>query len=131
MNTISTRSQLKASTTLLMGLGAICLALNATSVRAADESPAYARASTSVQYSDLNLANPAGVKRLYERIVAASKSVCDSRDRSLKVIAHDRICTQLSIARAVKAVDHPELTAFAAAQNGHLPLAQVAKVTTP
>ena len=130
MNTTSTLSRLKAHTTLLMGVAAICLTLNATSVRAADESPGYARTSKPVQFGDLNLASPAGVKRLYERIVAASKVVCDSRDRSVQIVAHDLICTQLSIARAVKAADRPELTAFAAAQKAR-PIAQLARVTTP
>jgi UrcA family protein len=126
---MNTLSQLKTRPTLLMGLAAICLALNATSALAADESPAYAPASQAVHFSDLNLSSPAGVKHLYDRIVGASKQVCDSQDRSLKVIAHDRICTQLSIARAVKAADRPELTAFAATQKTQ-PIAQVAKVAT-
>jgi UrcA family protein len=130
MNTSPTLSKIKAPASLLMGLATLCLTLNATSARAEDQSPGYAPASMSVQLSDLNLANPAGVKRLYERILAASKVVCDSQDRSLQVAAHDRICTQLSIVRAVKAVDHPALTAFAAAQKGQ-PIAQVADVRTP
>jgi UrcA family protein len=126
---MNTLSQLKTRPTLLMGLAAICLALNATSALAADESPAYAPASQAVEFSDLNLSSPAGVKRLYDRIVAASKRVCDSQGRALQVVAHDRICTQLSIARAVKAADRPELTAFAAAQKGQ-PIDRVAKVAT-
>lgn len=126
---MNTLSQLKARPTLLMGIAAICLALNATSVLAADDSPGYAPASERVQFSDLNLASPEGVKRLYHRIVAASKAVCGSQYRSLASVAHDRICTQLSIARAVKAADRPELTAFAAAQKAQ-PIAQVARVTT-
>ncbi len=126
---MNTLSQLKTRPTLLMGLAAICLTLNATSVLAADESPAYAPASRTVQFSDLNLSSPAGVRRLYERIVAASKQVCDSQDRAMKVVAHDRICTQLSIARAVKAADRPELTAFVAAQKAQ-PIVRVAKVAT-
>jgi UrcA family protein len=130
MSTTNTRPERKAhyGYGLLTSLAAICLTLSATSVRAADETPGYAPAKTVVQYGDLNLANPEGVKRLYNRIVAASKGVCDSKDRSLSVQAHDRICMQRSIARAVKAVDRPELTAFYSARTGQ-PIARLAEVT--
>jgi UrcA family protein len=128
MNTRRPVSLTPARTGLLMGLAALSLTLNATAARAADESPGYAPASQMVPFGDLNLASPAGVKRLYDRIAAASAVVCASRSRALQTLAHDRICTELSIARAVKAIDRPELTAFVAVRKQQ-PLPQMAKLT--
>jgi UrcA family protein len=129
MNTTNTRLQTTARAALLASLTGFGLALSTTCANAADETPAYAPAAILVQYGDLNLAKAEGVKHLYDRIVAAVKEVCNSRDRSLQIAAHDKICMQQSIARAVKAANSPELTAYYDATKGPPP-APVAKVTT-
>jgi UrcA family protein len=127
MNTSHINLQNKVYGALVTGLAVVGLMMNSTAARAADDRPGYDAASQQVSYSDLNLATSDGVKRLYDRIVSASKAVCDSRSRSLEISIHDRLCTQMSIARAVRAVDLPQLTAFAAARHGQ-PVSPVAEV---
>jgi UrcA family protein len=99
-------------------LATICLAVAATTVRAADMSSDSVPMKT-VTYGDLNLANPQGVERLYRRIVGAAQQVCSALNgRSFEEKQQFSICTTQSIARAVAAVDQPALAALQAIKTG-------------
>lgn len=120
MNTADTsaRNCFDARRLVLATLAAACMAVASTAVQAA-EKPGDSEPVTTVQFGDLNLANPQGVERLYQRIVAAAQQVCDTRQgRSLEAQALDSICTKQSIAHAVAAVGRPALTALHAAKTG-------------
>jgi UrcA family protein len=102
----------------LAALATMCLAVAATTVRAADVSSDSVPMKT-VTYGDLNLANPQGVERLYRRIVGAAQQVCNALNgRSFEEKQQFSICTSQSIARAVAAVDQPALTALQAIKTG-------------
>ncbi len=75
--------------------------------------PATARAADSnmltkkVSYADLNIQTPEGAKVLYKRIVHAAYVVCpDYGD-----LQETHQCVNKAIARAIKQVDSPALTA--------------------
>ena len=102
----------------LVASAVACLGLTNQIVRAADLEPGYAPATKLVQFGDLNVASPGGVKQLYQRITAAANEVCGPTDRQLQSFIHHRVCMQQSIARAVQAADVPQLTAFHAAKTG-------------
>lgn len=66
-----------------------------------------------VRYDDLNLANAAGIDKLYRRIQAAAKSVCGgSGTRSLQAKLAATHCREQAVSDAVKAVDNRILTAM-------------------
>ncbi len=111
MNTthVSTGFNVRA---LLVGLASASLGLGAAIAQAADDVPGSAPRATVVQYGDLNLANPQGTQRLYDRIVSAAEVVCGSDHHSLAAFPHFRACRERSIERAVAAVARPELTAL-------------------
>src|SRR5450631_2149080 len=120
MNTRNTaiRNSFDVRRLVLTTFATACLAVAATAVHAAEQARDSAPMMT-VVYSDLNLANPQGVERLYRRIVAAAQQVCDSRQgRSLQAQAMDSICTKQSIAHAVAAVGQPALTSLHAVKTG-------------
>ena len=99
-------------------LTTICLAVAATTVRAADMSSDSVPMKT-VTYGDLNLATPQGVEWLYRRIVGAAQQVCGALNgRSFEEKQQFSICTTQSIARAVAAVDQPALAALQAIKTG-------------
>lgn len=96
-----------------------CMAAAAMGVHAAEQIGDSGPMMETVMYSDLNLANPQGVERLYQRIAAAAQQVCDSRQgRTLQTQTLDSICTKQSIARAVAAVGQPVLTSLHAVKTG-------------
>lgn len=128
MNPTNTSARIDVRSAVLATFAAACLGLISTNSRAADQTPGYEPPKTVVQYGDLNLASSKGVERLYQRIVAAAKQVCDNGDtRSLQSKALFRICTEQSIGRAVAAVGHPALTALYAQKTGR-PVNLVAQV---
>lgn len=66
-----------------------------------------------VRYDDLNLANPAGIDKLYQRIQAAARVVCgDAGTRSLREKMTATRCTEQAVSDAVKSVDNRVLTAM-------------------
>jgi UrcA family protein len=102
---------------VLATLATACMAIASAAVQAAESRES--ETAKTVQFGDLNLANPQGVERLYRRIVVAAQQVCDSRQaRSLQAQALDSICTKQSIAHAVAAVGQPALSALHAAKTG-------------
>lgn len=97
-----------------------------TAALAADAAGMTPRTLT-VQYADLNLANPQGVERLYDRIVGAAHEVCSDPDsKSLGVWFQTRSCTKQAIERAVATIHSSALTALHAARTGRPPV-QVVK----
>lgn len=67
-----------------------------------------------VSYRDLNIANQAGAKRLYERIAIAAENVCGIDDEGVALLfdRNYRACKDEAIADAVNRVDQPRLTAI-------------------
>jgi len=73
--------------------------------------PATAPRQQTVQFSDLNLATPAGDLALYRRIQSAAKRVCEAGDsRQLKELRRARQCMKTAIQEAVLAVNDSGLT---------------------
>jgi UrcA family protein len=64
-----------------------------------------------IKFQDLNVDTPAGVEALYTRIDAAAKRICAESDPSmLQAVAP---CIWRTVAKAVKEVNVPALTAYA------------------
>ena len=67
-----------------------------------------------IMFQDLNLTTTAGVDALYKRVHSAAERVCaDSGQSNLDASASAK-CTKDSLARAIKDIDLPALTVFAA-----------------
>lgn len=77
--------------------------------------PAGTIASQKVYYSDLKLDSPAGIERLYGRIKAAARNVCDLSVTDLEQV-EQRVawltCFKSSVAAAVAQVNDARLTAM-------------------
>lgn len=76
--------------------------------------PAFAEQSRTVRYNDLNLASPAGIERLEDRINGAARLVCGARDdyrQSLILQAETRKCIADAKARAMAQVARLEAKA--------------------
>lgn len=67
--------------------------------------------SVTVQYGDLNIANPQGAEALYGRITRAAQQVCQTPDDTIENLADVFKCEHKAIAAAVTKVGHPELIA--------------------
>jgi UrcA family protein len=93
-----------------------CLAatLSCTACAAAFAADAQSQSeSVVVRYDDLNLANPAGIEKLYQRIQAAARIVCGGTGtRSLQAKMDATRCREQAVSDAVKAVDNRILTAM-------------------
>jgi UrcA family protein len=92
--------------------GAATLCALSTSVRATEEVP-----TKRVRFDDLNLANAAGAKVLYERIRAAAREVCASYDTGDLVNRTLQACVARAIEDGVMKVNAPALTALVPARN--------------
>src|SRR5215469_12028392 len=81
----------------------------------------YEAHSTVVRYGDLDLNQPAGVRKLYERIRRAARMVCSGRDASsmdsLSALnaerAEYRSCVEEAIDSAVRGTGQPNVTVYA------------------
>jgi UrcA family protein len=71
------------------------------------------RISTGILFQDLNLTTTAGVDALYQRIHSAAERVCTNSEQSNLAASDSAKCTKDSLARAIKEIDLPALTAFA------------------
>jgi UrcA family protein len=67
-----------------------------------------------ILFQDLNLTTTAGVDALYRRIHSAAERVCSESGQSNLAELASAKCTKDSLARAIKEIDLPALTAFAA-----------------
>jgi UrcA family protein len=68
-----------------------------------------------IKFQDLNLDTTAGVEALYQRIHAAAERVCaHPAEPKLGAASASEKCTNGAAARAIKDVNVPALTAFAA-----------------
>jgi UrcA family protein len=69
--------------------------------------------SMTVSYFDLDLATPAGVQTLYDRMKDAARTVCASLEsKQLGRMSPWRDCYQQAVEDAVATVDRPALTAL-------------------
>lgn len=68
----------------------------------------------SVNYADLNLANPAGIEQLYKRLKYAAANACGPTSLreagSLEQIANNKACVKQLLDRAVQKVDNAALS---------------------
>jgi UrcA family protein len=87
--------------------GALALALCTANVASADEPNPPTK---TVNYADLDIEQPAGVKVLYRRIQAAAKQVCPRQMDSVDMIAAQQACINKAIDDAVKSVNVVALT---------------------
>jgi UrcA family protein len=67
-----------------------------------------------IMFQDLNLTTTAGVGALYQRIHSAAQRVCAESGESNLAASASAKCTKDSLARAIKEIDLPALTSFAA-----------------
>jgi UrcA family protein len=68
-----------------------------------------------LQFSDLNLSQPAGIEALYRRIRAASEAVCEDHEgieRNLKRFFDIRQCMSQAMRQAILKVGNTALTAY-------------------
>lgn len=83
--------------------------------------PANRAPSTSVTYSTANLATDRGVRALYERIIEAAKAVCPTYEEHAAGLGRflaSKSCQRKAVARALRQIDNPRLTAIAAVSKG-------------
>ena len=66
-----------------------------------------------VSYADLNLANEAGLVKLYARLKSASRTVCGPRSLreagSLDQLSRNKVCYQNALSKAVAKFDNATL----------------------
>jgi UrcA family protein len=110
MNTMTTSTHLRRLIATAI-LGALASAF--AGVAAADS---IVTRSVTVQYGDLNLANPQGAATLYHRIVQAARQVCELPDDAGAFSAANA-CKAKAITDAVAKVGRPELIAVYNANN--------------
>ena len=94
------------------GLAALICCITLASSAGAGTEPT--RRSVTVQYGDLNLGNPAGVERLYQRLRQASARVCEELRTVAPLSASTsyRQCKKQAVEEAVKSIDNRTLTAL-------------------
>jgi UrcA family protein len=99
---------------------ALALLVNAVAALSLAGTPATTEQhSLTVHYSDLSLAKPADVARLYQRIKTAADNACGPRELTgshLELPSY-RSCFDLAVSNAVAAVASPALTAYYQAQH--------------
>lgn len=105
---------------ILASIAAAALPLLTTPSQAATPTQGEQAAALTVEFGDLDLHSQAGIDQLYERIIAAARTVCggDSDMRSLDNWSRFRMCTRQSSARAVAVVGIPQLLALYARRTG-------------
>lgn len=92
--------------------------LSAAAVAAQAGTPSQDIPSVDVHYSDLDLSTEYGATTLYHRIEGAARHVCPKADqRNLKAWKAAQDCISTAIARAVAAVDNPQLARVDAKRN--------------
>jgi UrcA family protein len=99
-----------------LALGGCVLAVSASAggtVTSSHEAPSMV-----VRYDDLNLASEQGVLALYRRLSDAARRVCPlENSHDLGEFMRSRACRSEALARAVRAVNNPQLAAVQAAHS--------------
>lgn len=99
-----------------LSLGGCVLAASANAagaVTSTNEAPSLV-----VSYDDLNLASEQGVLALYRRLSDAARRVCPlENSHDLGEFMRSRACRSEALARAVRAVNNPQLAAVQAARS--------------
>jgi UrcA family protein len=84
--------------------------------------PAKAQ-TVALEYSAAELASPAGIAALYDRIRRRSRAACETMSGLTRLRArHD--CRDALVADLVAGIGHPELTALAADSESRLAMAE-------
>jgi len=106
---MNTTIQNTARATAILLCGAIALCTLQVTAQAADPGLPSKR----VSYADLDISKPAGAKVLYGRIKVAARHVCALNGyNDLSTMQWVNQCTDLAIAKAVKDVGSPALSAL-------------------
>ena len=115
-------------TILLAGL-ALAGACFGSSAQAQSPTPDDSMRQEHVSFRDLDLTGPAGAKTLMIRLHRAANDVCGRWDGSfdLPTQAAADACVQVAVARAVRQINQPMLTALLDTQ----PAMQVASIARP
>ena len=109
MNTATPKLTIRRSLALAGAFAALAVSTLSFAAPLSDDVPSVA-----VRYDDLNLTTPAGVNALYSRISHAARAVCpDSYSRDLAVQSAAERCQVQAIAKAVHAVNNPQLAVVA------------------
>lgn len=75
--------------------------------------PALAEShSVKIQTARVDFADRAQVKRLYTRLTAAAIRVCSTPTDELYGVRPDQACVDQAVAKAVRSIDQPRLTAM-------------------
>ena len=95
----------------------LMVASTAAIIMAATAAPAFADGTdaptTTVRYSDLNLANTAGISQLYGRIRVAANKVCQPFSHKAPFAAQAMdACVDQAMSRAITEVHQPALSAM-------------------
>jgi UrcA family protein len=101
----------------LLGAGLAVLICCSALAGAAGAGTEPTRRSVTVSYGDLNLANPAGVERLYQRLRQAANRVCG--DPVMVRLSGRAQCTQHAVEEAVRSIDNRNLTALHQERTSH------------
>jgi UrcA family protein len=113
------RFNLKTPRALAACLTALVGCVLATTANAAGAvTPTDGAPSVVVRYDDLNLSSEQGALALYRRLSAAARRVCPRENsRDLGDFTRSRACRSEAVARAVRAVNSPQLVALQAAHS--------------
>jgi UrcA family protein len=105
------RVSVACATGLIFASGSVALAQNPQAMQDIPQQR--------VNFADVNLDSPAGVAKLYRRIESAAEQVCvDPAVRDVRRIAQGKLCLQQAIARAIRQIDLPALTALHGSKSG-------------
>lgn len=114
------------TTTRYVRHGRVALAATALLVAqgvAADQTAAATAnlSQRTVRFADLNLSDPSDVSQLYKRLLQAARRVCGTHTVPLALNPpQKRECRTDAVARAVRTLDQPLLTAHHEAQQGRV-----------
>jgi UrcA family protein len=101
--TMNTKPRIRFTAVLCLAYGTATLAsLHTAAARAAQDSVP----TRVVHFDDLDISKPAGAQKLYRRIEAAARQVCESNVKSdLRTMSREHACYQQAIDNAVRAVN--------------------------
>ena len=89
-----------------------------------------------VSFADLNLDKKAGVETLYLRVKTAARRVCGPnaalrRTGAIRQVATDRQCYEETMAKAIRQIDHPQLSALYAGHRSQIEIAFTSNLSKP
>ena len=98
---------MKARFSTAIAIAFLAAATASTALQAKVRPAEVAINSTSVNYADLNLGNPADMEVLHQRVQKAADRMCRSKDdRSARQLLASRQCAERAVARAMDQVSY-------------------------